>query len=308
MMWFAMLQTLEDRGKGLEELVMDLRLDETSPERRRAVEGFFLSATLLFSGLAYFSGYVTRKVSESSLGRADALRGDPLRIEMTGNGSKLYRLLAGGGGVEFHPVFVDLFRAGMRQADADLELPKVSFGGIYKHHGAEAPKVSVALGLLETAPEKEEEMEKVKKGGIPLYAGVGEEIEAKPGISAREYYEEVYSQGSAFRQPDEPPMLLRRFLDALDDRMPHGLNGDARIVPLSRGTETWAEDLLDQLYATARGKIADRVVETAKAVKNLGGVAEGKESALEPLFIAELAGLLDAIREAYAGPSEHATA
>lgn len=299
MMWFAMLQALEDRGKGLEELVVDLRIDEGSPERRRAVEGFFLSATLLFSGLAYFSGYVTRKVAEASLGGADALRGEPLRIEMTGNGSKLYRLLSGGG-VEFHPVFVDLFLAGMRQADADLALPNVSFGGLYKHNSEEAPKVTVALGLLETTEEQSH---------IPLYAGLGEEMGEDQPATARAYYERIEANRAGFRFSDEPPTLLRRFLDALDDRMPHGLNGGARIIPLARGSETWAEDLLDQLYAQkARGHVQERVVETSKMVKDLGGVEAGKEPALEPLFIAELAGLLDAIREVYAGAAEPATA
>jgi len=295
MMWFAILQALEDRPGAFDDVMLNLRIAEGNPAQKRAVEGFFLSAALLFGGLAYLAGYLTRKASEAQLGGADALRGADLRIEMTGNGSKLYRLLSGGEGAEradFHPVFIDLFLAGMRQTDADLGVPNVTFEGLYRHDGAEAPKVTVALGLLETD---------AKDSVIPLFQGVGEE-----GLDtdrALDYYRGVNDNRTTFRAPDEAPKLLRHFLDVLDDRLRHGRNRGFRVVPLAQSTETWAEDLLPALYAKARVHTEERILDTAAIVPSLSGIEEHLQPALEPLFVSELAGLLDAVREVYANPS-----
>lgn len=277
--------------------------------RVKAVHGFFLSITLLFGGLAYYAGLLMRTASQ---GTFDGRKFDHRRfvdLVLTGNGGKLFNMVDHPK-APFKPVIQGMFLSGLGAADEQPPqdfspgtLEQVGFDGLFMQDGLAAPKVTVALGLLKPPPAATGEKEKE----IPLANILGEDgysLGGKPAghdASLVAFYREVHSQMREFDPPSESPRQLSRCLDALNRLLPNGMNGELPVIP--RAGEKWHRTLLDRLYPRSRRHIRSRIVQNASVLtsdlKN-NRVREGKVPAQEPLFIVELAALLDAIRGEYA--------
>ncbi len=298
--WVGLLQSLENRdqaGHALAAVVMKLQDPGVGERQALAVRGFFLSAALLFGGLSFFAGRLLKAASEGRFdpaGRPFALTG--VTLTFTGNGSKLYRLLSPPHD-DFGPVIDRLFRVGLGLESVDPLSTR--FAGIYTLGNVLAPKVTVALGLLQ--------QNGAAAVDLPVANLLGETLPPEPGAendwrgdSLAAFYARAGRYIRSFVPPRAAPPEFAAFLDALASRLPRGLNGRHAVIP-SAGTN-WHEALKGEVFAQASPRIKDRVHE---AVKALGKDAEaleggGEVPALEPLFISELMAVLDQIRADHA--------
>ena len=295
--WLSLLERLGREGQRdkLEHILSILR-DEA--ENGDAVHGFFLTLTLLFSGISYFAGLLLRMADEGEFG--PPFQPQEVSLRLAGNGGRLYNLLS----TEedpFDSVIVDLFKRGY--GDDDLQ---TLFGGIETWKGKEAPKVAVALGLLSTSAMDQHDGAKQVPQPIPVANVLGESgytdakgQELQPADDLVAYYQMVGRERRAFHVPRQAPPQIRAFLDAADDRLPYGRNGGFAVIPDAE--HKWAERLAVEGYQRAIPRINDRVLtRNVPEAGKMVGVPDDERQALEPLFIIELAALLDAIREQHA--------
>ena len=90
-------------------------------------------------------------------------------------------------------------------------------------------------------------------------------------------------------------------LETLNRLLHNGMNRGMPVIPRA-GTD-WHRELLERLYRKSAKHIRTRVSENAtvlaRDLKN-NRISEAEVPAQEPLFIVELAALLDSVREEYA--------
>ena len=311
--WVGLLQTLDD-GK-LDEVVVNLTNLSDGPEGR-AVKGFFLSLSLLFGGLAFSAGRLHRAASEGKVVGVAPFPLELTRLTLTGNGSKLYRLLSPDG-YSFDPVFERLFRAGLQRPVSSIEQDPDASGradraastqlkmeGIYREEGggAELAKATVALGLVKGVSGNKD------APVLPVPDFLGEDL---PGVEggalspAGRFYADFARDDRSFPTPHEAPPELAAFLDTMGEALPRGKNRGHTVIPgLGNDWSGWARA---DLYPKAAPYVRDRVGEIVGA-KNFDVAAledrprpgDGEYPMLEPLFIAEVAALLQLIRDDYA--------
>jgi hypothetical protein len=287
--WLSLLEQLSQGGDG-QQLAHVLATLRDEAETGDAVYGFFLTVGLLFTGLAYHAGDVMRIASKGRFGARFTPHQVSLRL--TGNGSRLYNMLSVVQ-APFETSIVRMFQHGF--GDNNLLVP---FKGIESYNGQEAPKVTVALGLLT-------QNEHVGDAAhIPVANVVGEEGLSHPDgspVSAEmdlvSYYQEVNANPLAFKPPTGTLPRLQSFLQALDEVLPYGRNGGFAVVPGAR--EDWCRRLATDIYKQAVPAINTRVMENARRAAALQGLPQDERPALEPLFIVELSAMLDAIRKEY---------
>lgn len=289
--WTSLLQSVEQvdpTGASFEVLLSHLVPDGAEAADVRAVQGLLLTTVLLFAGGAFYAGRLQRAAAEGSLGTG-AFPLTEVLFTLTGNGSKLFRLLTPEPG-SFDRIMTVLFKAGLGDVQAD-----VRFDGIYRpKHGARiAPKTTVALGML-----------LAKKGAvsaeIPVANIVGESFEGgAPLDDLGTFYTRIATDGRSFIMPDEAPPELSAFLDALGAALPRGYVGDVPVVPgLSAG---WTDALRGPLYHASRETVRNRLAQNAaEAAADDTADGAGSVTALEPAFIVEIIALIEQIRKEYA--------
>ena len=311
--WIGLLQTLE--GSDLDKVVVNLT-DVSDDEEGRAVKGFFLSLSLLFGGLAFQAGRFHRAASEGHVIGVEPFALEQTRLTLTGNGSKLYQLLSPDG-YSFHPVFEAIFREGLRGAPAgsheDEENPaeheenpadhiSLVMDGVYKDNGAELAKATVALGLVSrdagagTPPI------------LPVPDFIGEDlpgVEGGPLAPAGAFYAAFARDDRSFQSSREAPPELSAFLDAMGQALPRGRNLGHTVVPgLTNDWSTWIKNDLypgaAPLVRDRLGEVVDRKSFDIEVVQDRPEPGDGEYPMLEPLFITEVAALLQRIREEYA--------
>jgi len=329
-----MVERLDSSGRKLLEILGSLRrMDgEISDPGVRAVRGFFLSLSLLFGGLAYYAGMLVRVASEGGFdGRSFSRR--KVDLILTGNGSKLYTLLDHPE-APFRPVIQGMFLSGMdsldetrktAQANRDLTDPtaveatgsaikpggatpeeseadaldRVGFEGLFKLNSRPAPKVTVALGLL-TQPAAGIQAAQDDSMSIPVANIVGEEGYASSTSDSDlvEFYRGVHPRLWEFNPPKKAPPQLTRCLETLNRLLPKGINNRLPVIP--RTSVDWHEPILGKLYPKSEVHIRARIAANANVLvsdlKN-SRITEDDVPAQEPVFIVELAALLDQIRE-----------
>jgi hypothetical protein len=297
-LWLGLLQQITDadRSNSGALLAQILNYLRTEAERGGAVQGFFLSNALLLGGLSYYSGQLLGEASEGGFEERRTFNLSRVPITMTGNGSRLYNMLT----IEEEPfsdIMGNLFRRGLRDDVSDGGF--VQFEGLFSYQGEIAPKVTVALGLLRDSGQEELE-------DVPVANIVGEEgypYDTSEGVtqfdsSLVSFYQAVADRDISFEPPREVPKNLGRFLTGLGEELPYGRHGQFEVIPDCR--DGWTEDLKTDLYRRAVPLIKDRGYENADLAEGIEKEPEDKRPALEPLFVAQVVGLVEAIREQYA--------
>lgn len=294
-MWLGLLQQITDvdSSNDAQLLIRILNYLRTEASEGDAIQGFFLSNLLLMGGLAYFAGQLMKMASEGKL-EGDAFPLSKVTITLTGNGSRLYNMLTDTK-YEFSNIMEELFRVGATVEDDDLP---IKFDGLHRYNNVIAPKVSVALGLLKSS-------DKGELRDVPVANITGEEgypsvhdTETTFSSSLVEYYQAIHKNEVRMDPPVEVPDNLERFLDALEDALPYGKHREFKVIPAAR--KEWSDKLKSSVYRQAVPNIKDRGYENAKLADGIESIPEQDRPALEPLFVAQIAGLIDAVREQYA--------
>lgn len=319
--WLGLLETAEQRdasGRRLLNILGALRRLEgalADPEVR-AVKGFFLSITLLFGGLGYFAGLLVRAASEGRFdGKTFTLR--DVEVLLTGNGSKLYNMIDHEE-AQFRPVLQKMLLGGMAsQRDTPTDAPnaappevftpeslrRVKFDGLYSLNGRPAPKITVAMGLLRPPSPG------INARGVtvPLANILGEDGFVLKGASTEwtgslvDFYRGVKEELRTFAPPAEAPRQLRHMLEILGSALPNGSNQGLAVIP--RAGRDWHVPLRDELYRASGKYLRNRVMASANTLAedvSNNRFGEDEIPAQEPLFVAEVAALLDQVREEFA--------
>jgi hypothetical protein len=294
--WIGLLQTLENEdpsGRVFSAAFMRLAEHATgTDETARAVRGFFLSTALLFGGLAFFAWRLLGAAARGAVGDPRGFALSQVALTLTGNGSKLYRMVSPPQAT-FDGVFEGLFRRGLGLAPGQALTTK--FGGIYRlPDGTLAPKVTVALGLLAGS---DEAAPPVPVANVAGEAGAfGLDAADAPLVP---FYARLRRDDGAPELPSEAPAELAAFLDALGEALPRGSNGRHPVVP--GAGSGWTDGLKRDTYARARGVLKDRLLRAARALpEDAADAGPADVPALEPVFVAELIALLEQVREDYA--------
>ena len=294
-MWLGLLQQITDvdSSNDAQLLIRILNYLRTEASEGDAIQGFFLSNLLLMGGLAYFAGQLMKMASEGKL-EGEAFPLSKVTITLTGNGSRLYNMLTDTK-YEFSNIMEGLFRVGATVEDQDLP---IKFDGLHRYNDVIAPKVSVALGLLKSS-------DKGELRDVPVANITGEEgypsvhdTETTFSSSLVKYYQAVHKNEVRMDPPVEVPENLERFLDALEEALPYGMHREFKVIPDAR--KEWADKLKSSVYRQAVPSIKDRGYENAKLAEGIESISKKDRPALEPLFVAQIAGLIDAVREQYA--------
>ncbi len=294
--WTGLLQTLDDddpSGRLLANVFLNLaeagRADDAAG---RAIRGFFLTNVLMFGGLAYYAGRLLAAAAHGDIPGSPAFPISDTTLTLTGNGAKLFRTVSSDRS-SFGPVMDALFRLGL---GPDAQPQRVHFEGVYKLDGVAAPKTTVAMGLLSAGSPTNDP--------IPVANVVGETLDAAAGEPGQTFASPLVPfyarirRGGAYVAPAAPPEDLARFLDALNAEIPRGERNGYPVVP-GVGRD-WHTGVKETLYPRSVGTLQERLAATA------AGLTDSDDdlsvtSAMEPLFIAELAALVDQVREDYAG-------
>jgi hypothetical protein len=282
-----------DNSNDAKLLIRILNYLRTEADRQDAIQGFFLSNILLLGGLAYYTGQLLDQAANGAFGN-DAFSLSQVTLTLTGNGSRLYNMLTDAE-YPFADVMKDLFRAGASKKDEDL---RVEFDGLFAHNDEPAPKVTVALGLLQNT--RQGDLRNVPVANVAAEEGFPTpDGETSFDTSLVDFYQSVIKRETTFDPPREVPPNLEGFLDALGDAMPFGKHGQFKVIPAAH--RDWTEDLKQEVYARAVPFIKNRGHDNAILAEDIEGMDENDRPALEPLFIAQVVGMMEAIRQEYAG-------
>ncbi|MFB6272469.1 MAG: hypothetical protein ABEL51_06200 [Salinibacter sp.] len=296
-LWLGLLQQIMDANRSSSGALLAQILNylRTEAESGDAVQGFFLSNTLLLGGLSYYAGQLLNKASEGNFEEHRTFSLSRVPITMTGNGSRLYNMLTHQE-VPFSSVMENLFRCGL--PDDCKEGLDVEFKGLFQYQGETAPKTSVALGLLCT--EEDQHWEDVPRANIvgeEGYSCGAQEKRTEFDDSLVDFYQMVAERKIHFDPPQKVPEVLDHFLTRLGEELPYGRNGPFEVIPGCKSD--WEEDLKTDLYLRAQRHIKNRGYQNASLAEEIVGGSDTKRP-LEPLFMTQIAGLLDAVREHYA--------
>ena len=294
-LWLGLLQRITDvdDSNDAKLLIRILNYLRTEADRQDAIQGFFLSNTLLLGGLAYYTGQLLDQAADGGFGN-EAFSLSQVTLTLTGNGSRLYNMLTNAE-YPFADVMKQLFRAGAGKKEEDLN---VEFDGLFTHNDEPAPKVTVALGLLQNT--RQGELRDVPVANVAAEEGFPTpDGETNFNTSLVDFYQSVVKKETTFDPPREVPPNLEGFLDALGDAMPFGKHGQFKVIPAAH--RDWTEDLKEEVYTRAVPFIKNRGHDNAILAEDIEGVAEEDRPALEPLFIAQIVGMMEAIRQEYAG-------
>lgn len=302
--WIGLLQSIEATDPSGQKLASILdRLRERASEDDKtgqAIRGFFLSLVLQFCSIAFYAGCLLNAASRGTFARQVRGRkpGFPLtgvKLTLTGNGSKLYKMLTLSD-APFQRVFQEMFTLGLGTQEDARKL--VEFHGLYSLPSATkpSPKVTVALGLLTEAPT-------AQMDPIPVANIVGEERYEFNGettafdTSLLQFYQYVQQNTGQYEAPRQAPPLLAFFLDKLGEILPNGKNAHFEVIP--KAGRDWHLALKEQSYPNATRHLRSRVIANAREVDP--ELQEDEEvPSLEPLFICEVLAILQEIRETMA--------
>ncbi len=288
--WTGLLQTLDDddpSGRLLANVFLNLaeggRADDAAG---KAIRGFFLTNVLLFGGMSVYAGRLLSAAARGDIAGSTPFQIGDTTLTLTGNGSKLFRAISSERS-PFGPVVEALFRLGLGEG---MQPPRVHFNGIYTlPDGTVAPKTTVALGLLSAGGPT--------NAPIPVANVVGETVGGQTFASPLVPFYAGIRRGAAYDAPAEAPPDLAAFLDALNEHLPRGERNGYPIVP-GAGRD-WNVGLKETLYPRSVGTLRERLAATASTLKDSDDDV-AVTSAMEPLFVAEIAALIDQVREDYA--------
>ena len=293
-LWLGLLQSITDVDASGDARLLGKILNHmrSQSDGTEVVQGFFLTNTLLMGGLAYYTGQLLQVAADGGFGN-DPFPLSKVTLTLTGNGSRLYNVL-NDSRYAFADVMKQLFRAGAEKDEKEFRL---DFKGLFNYNGTPAPKVTVALGLLR--PKTKGEMTEIPTANIAAEAGYpSADGETTFDTSLADFYQSVLRRETRLEPPRTAPLNLSRFLDALGNAMPYGKHGKFQVIPAA--PKNWTDDLKDEMYSRAVPEIKNRGYANAELAEGFETMPEDERPALEPLFIAQLVGLIEAIREDYA--------
>lgn len=293
-LWLGLLQRITevDDSDEAKLLIRILNYLRTEADQQGVIQGFFLTNALLMGGLAYYTGQLLRVAAQGGFDKSPFSL-TQVTLTLTGNGSRLYNMLTETK-YPFAQIMKRLFRAGAKR---DEEEVMVDFDGLFEYKDTPAPKVTVALGLLRNT--RHSDLRNVPVANITAEEGYpGPDGDTDFDSSLVDFYQSVFKKETSFDPPGEVPANLRRFLDTLGEVMPYGKHGQFKVIPSAH--QDWAQDLKTSVYERAVPLIKNRGHDNARLAEDIEGMAEEDRPALEPLFVAQLVGLMEAIREEYA--------
>jgi hypothetical protein len=256
-----------------------------------AVQGFFLTTTLMMSGMAYFAGQLLKAASEGKFEGTTPFDLSQVTITLTGNGSRVYNMLSHPS-YPFSTIMEELFRVGLEHDSVPIV-----FEGLYKHHDKVAPKVTVALGLLKDGINRD--MTDVPVANLVCETGYpAPEGETRFNTPLVDFYQGIDKSDVSLSVPRTAPENLSRFIETLGEVIPYGMHGKFEIIP--EATIDRDKVLQDELYEQAIPLLYNRIYASAEAARGIERIQKKKRPALEPLFVAQLAALIEAIRRLYA--------
>lgn len=303
--WLGLLEMIESSGpEKLASVLSTLRqsVGDGSEEESDAVIGFFMSLSMLFSGLAYHAGYLLGAGQDGLYGNRSY---EPNHIDLilTGNGSKLYRLIDNKD-FPFSRIMKDLFARGLMRSKPEGALVRtdynIHFSGLFVlPDGKPAPKTSVALGLLTSPPRGlDDDVNKVPVANIMGESGYTVDgHQAAREADLLDFYQKVAA--GKVQIPRVPPDMIKDFVTTLSEALPLGKNGGLPVIP-GVGKD-WHEKVLKTLYPLATGQIHTRIIDNAGRLKDeLKNSTIEDMSAIDSIFVIQLAALMDQIRDNYA--------
>jgi hypothetical protein len=113
-----------------------------------------------------------------------------------------------------------------------------------------------------------------------------------------DFYQAIDKGDVSLRVPRTAPENLSRFIETLGEVMPYGMHDQFEIIP--EATLDWHEALQEGLYEQARPLLNNRIYASAETARGIEKIQKKKRPALEPLFVAQLAALIGAVRRHYA--------
>lgn len=305
--WIGLLTRIEQENTDLTQVLHELRdpasniVEDEATEK--AVQGFFLSVALLFTGSVFNAGVLLHAASQGVF--SDGKNGfDPefTDLKLTGNGSKLLGMLHEST-QPFDPVLQKALYAGIRAAGdqaPSFEVSDIDFRGIDQADEGRSPKVSVSLGLLDEAelPSGDSGAGNVPVANIVAESGYDENGLDGAGEDLIRFYEGAHENG--FKAPTETPDLFGQYLEALNEMLPRGNNEGAHVLP---GVgPNWHEGVREEIYPDSRRIINTRVKKNAaELVDQRDNFDRDDIPALESLFVVQLRSLIEQVRKDFAG-------
>ena len=251
-----------------------------------AIRGFYLTLTLLYSGLSYLGGLMQRFLPAEE-------RSGTMTITLLGNGAKYYQFLnTPDSGMD--EVLAALFKAAANPPDRDESVSQVSFLGIIDGE-KDSPKSAVAKGML--MPEKDGN----RSVGPPVRnlvlenVALGEETSVDAGDSLSIFYQKLVDTKKL--EVGESDSLFVDFLTTLGSLLPKGERNEYTVIPAA--DRNWESKLIGYVKSsTFKSAVKDRLISYAKDHASDLHDDGGKSAvALDPVFIIELATLLDRIKQ-----------
>jgi hypothetical protein len=305
--WHGLLRHFGAHASDLRAALCDHIAPAASGEQLRAITGFFLTAVVTFGGLAYLCGLSHRAMRQKVKRSAE----NKIEITFIGNGGKYYEFLnpADPAGNAKDPALKTFIENLFREGDAAESSTLVTCEGVFRDaHGVQRPKAAIALGMLMGTHGGQEIEICNALGETQVTVGT---MEFTSERSLGDFYAEIKQHKGPIVVSDNSAMS--GFIAALDKFCPQGRLGTHVVIP-GLG-QNWARSLMSQLQPEFLANLRSRLTANAAMLETPGSdqppaspsgasssAADEPKVALEPVFIAERAALLVAIRDRYAKP------
>jgi len=303
--WHGILTDVDSVNGGLRRFAEALtqtiyERNGTSAEAKKAIRGFFLSLLVTFGGLAYLGGIMNRGMRMLRAREGQGME-NPLEIAFVGNGGKYFELLENRRG-DCAKFIEAMFAAGDGHGGQGISCKGVFESGESGSLGGKQSKAAIALGMLlhgsnEGSPVTLEVCNLLGESNFC----VGERIFGE-NDSLEDFYSAVAttdSSGGNAKIEGTDGSVLDRFLSALGDAAPAGFLGDSVTVPGL--TDDWIKDVFGAQQVKIAALTRARLQGSAKLWQAETAQKNRRKIALEPVFVAELAALLEVIQTTHAG-------
>lgn len=289
--WFALLQKMDEEAVRRPNIIRDVAsglrndFDATGKDRAAAAKDasrdFYLTLTLLFSGLAFFGGKLLRLRRETAIDEmngTDSVQVNNLDIVFVGNAGR----------------FLEFLRA-----------DNVRFDGLIKRLLLASSKLGVAEAAIHIVAETQRAKSIIAEGLLcdPPDGSPPAHIPVARFATDTEYYDDIIRKrkpnesGQLVDKHDPPrelPSDIAEFAAALDKELPKGtLSNGGTVVPFMK--DSW-KSYLGALYEKSWTSIRDAEWDVAEELrKERESEYVGAEDAAIPLFVLRLRAMLENI-------------
>jgi hypothetical protein len=250
-----------------------------------ATQGFFLSAILLYTGLAYFCGLwlARRRQDHEGIAAEECL-------QWLGNGSAFMQMLRVGE-KGFEQILVKMFNNPC-SGSAKVAIPRSDSKTI-------VAKGLVKRGGVTSSTHHRRVFSELLSNSVTLDGRARTETEA---LSA--FYGELSNIGVVKWDGLSSGKVFRGYLDTLQTVLPRTVFNHTALVNLGvlelDRSANWAVEYMTAHRKTFEKKFLDRLMRNEHRWGNVARTGAEDTLYVEPIFISELAALLEQVRENYA--------